>query len=167
MDMMEQAGYIQYEISNFCLPGFESRHNSNYWRGVPYLGLGPSAHSYNGSSRRWNISNLTAYIHNLASGTDAKRSSAEPILSFEEEILIPVQQYNEYVMTSLRTINGASSIEISTQFGAEFSEYFRHQAIRHQASGHLKESSGIYTLTKKGKFLSDGISADLFWVEEV
>ena len=155
MDIMEKAGYVQYEISNFCLPGFESRHNSNYWKGVPYLGLGPSAHSYNGTSRRWNISNLTSYIRDLGSG----------ILPFEEELLTVAQEYNEYVMTSLRTIRGSDLREIGEQFGMEYVTYFRHQAIRHLASGHLTEQSGICTLTRNGKFLADGIAADLFVVE--
>ncbi len=154
MDMMEVQGYIQYEISNFCLPGYESQHNSNYWKGTPYLGLGPSAHSYNGTSRRWNISNLTSYIRDLASG----------ILPFEEEVLTPVQRYNEYVMTSLRTIKGTDLLEIDRRFGPALKTNFSHQAIRHLASGHLSEQSGIFTLTKKGKFLSDGIAADLFVV---
>ena len=155
MDLMEQAGYIQYEISNFCLPGYESIHNSNYWKGTSYLGLGPSAHSYNGTSRRWNISNLTTYIQGIQSG--------KPVT--EEEVLTPIQQYNEYIMTSLRTIGGTDLHEITQRFGPVFENYCRHQAIRHLASGHLAGSSGIYTLTRKGKFLSDGIAADLFMVE--
>jgi len=165
MDTMELHGYVQYEISNFCLPGYESRHNNNYWRGIPYLGLGPSAHSYNGTSRRWNISSLSSYIRDLGFG----------ILPFEEEILTPIQRYNEYVMTSLRTIGGIDLQEITQRFGPDYANYFRHQALRHQAfanvsadertSGFLQESEGIYTLTKKGKFLADGIAADLFAVD--
>lgn len=155
MESMEQAGYIHYEISNFCLPGFESKHNSNYWKGIPYLGLGPSAHSFNRTSRRWNIANLTAYIREIESGK----------LPAEEEILTITQQYNEYVMTSLRTIWGADIQEICLRFGPAFETLFRQQAIRHLASGHLSESGGIFTLSRKGKFLADGIAADLFWGE--
>ena len=155
METMEQAGYIQYEISNFCLPGYESRHNSNYWKGVPYLGLGPSAHSYDGASRRWNPSHLTAYIHHMASGKSI----------FDEEHLIPSQQYNEYVMTSLRTVWGCDQQEIGRRFGAEYQDYFCRQAIRCLASGHLQETDGIYTLTRQGKFLADRITAELFYLE--
>ena len=166
MEMMEQAGYIQYEISNFCLPGFESRHNSNYWKGVPYLGLGPSAHSYNGSSRQWNLSNLTTYIRHLATPRRGLHcATTSGIRTTEEEQLTPTQQYNEYVLTSLRTIWGVDIREISQRFGPAFETHFRHQAIRHMISGSLVEQSGIYTLTRTGKLLADGIAADLFMVE--
>ena len=152
MVVMAQAGYLHYEISNFCLPGYESRHNSNYWRGIPYLGLGPSAHSFNGTSRRWNTRHLTSYIQGIESGS----------LSFEEEILTTTQQYNEYVMTSLRTAWGCDIKKIEKKFGVDYASHFRHQAIRHQVSGHLEESVGIHTLSRSGKFLADRISADLF-----
>ena len=152
MEVMDQAGYFHYEISNFCLPGYESRHNSNYWRGIPYLGLGPSAHSFNGTSRQWNTRHLTSYIRGIESGG----------LSFEEEILTTTQQYNEYVMTSLRTVWGCDIKKIEKKFGVDYASHFRHQAIRHQASGYLTDLSGIFTLTTKGKFLADRISADLF-----
>jgi len=152
MEVMDQAGYLHYEISNFCLPGYESRHNRNYWRGIPYLGLGPSAHSFNGTSRRWNTRNLTSYIQGIESGS----------LSFEEEILTTTQHYNEYVMTSLRTTWGCDIKKIEKKFGVDYASHFRHQVIRHQVSGHLEESAGIHTLSRSGKFLADGISADLF-----
>ncbi|MBL7138609.1 MAG: coproporphyrinogen III oxidase family protein [Bacteroidales bacterium] len=152
MQLMREQGYIHYEISNFCLPGYESRHNSIYWQGVPYLGLGPSAHSFNGTSRRWNILHLTSYIQGIQSGSPF----------FEEEFLTFTRQYNEYIMTSLRTIRGCDISEIEQRFGEQYTRYFRHQAIRHLASGHLHESEGIYRLTKRGKFLADGIAADLF-----
>ena len=153
MEIMDQAGYLHYEISTFCLPGYESMHNSNYWRGVPYLGLGPSAHSFNGTSRQWNISNLSSYIQQINSG----------ILPFEEEILTASQRYNEYVMTSLRTMWGCDIAKIREDFGAENEDHFIRQATQHLASGHLVESSGKYTLTAKGKFLADGIAAELFY----
>jgi len=152
MDVMEQAGYVHYEISNFCLPGYESRHNSNYWKGIPYLGLGPSAHSFNGSSRWWNIPHLTSYIQHLKNN----------ILPFEEETLTTTQRYNEYVMTSLRTIWGCDIDKIEEEFGAGHASHFRNLAIRHLESGHLSESNGIYALSRSGKFLADGIAAELF-----
>src|SRR6202008_3685637 len=95
---LSAAGFEQYEISNFALPGFRSRHNSSYWQGKPYLGLGPSAHSFNGKSRQWNIANNHLYLQRLAAGT----------VPFEIEMLSDTQQLNEYLITSLRTIEGTS-----------------------------------------------------------
>jgi oxygen-independent coproporphyrinogen-3 oxidase len=156
MDTMEDHGYIQYEISNFCLPGFESIHNSNYWKGIPYLGLGPSAHSFNGSSRRWNVPNLTSYIRHLSSGT----------LPCEgEEHLTITRHYNEYVMTSLRTVRGCNLSVIAEQFGDAYADHFRSLAQRYINSGHLTGNQGVYTLSRNGKFLADGISAELFMEE--
>jgi oxygen-independent coproporphyrinogen-3 oxidase len=96
MKMAREHGFQQYEISNFAKPGLHAIHNTNYWNGVPYLGLGPSAHSYNWKSRRWNITSLTAYLTAISEGK----------LAFGEEILTTEQRYNEYVMTSLRTMWG-------------------------------------------------------------
>ena len=96
MQWLEEAGYEHYEISNFAKPGFCSRHNSSYWQGRKYLGIGPSAHSFDGSSRQWNVSNNTSYIESISKG----------IIPFEKEILTPVQKMNEYIMTSLRTSEG-------------------------------------------------------------
>ena len=107
MKHMKEAGFMHYEISNFCLPGHFSRHNSNYWKGLPYLGLGPSAHSYNRITRRWNISNITSYIESVSHQT----------IPFTEEILTADQQYNEFVMTGLRTIWGVDLEEIQARFG--------------------------------------------------
>jgi len=151
---MEETGYRQYEISNFCLPGYESRHNSAYWKGIPYLGVGPSAHSFNGYSRRWNVANLTTYITHL------KKDQ----LLYEEEILTPDQQYNEYVMTSLRTDYGCDSSKIRHSFGYKYEQHFRKASTMYLQSGHLKESDGVFRLSRQGKFLADRISADLFIV---
>jgi oxygen-independent coproporphyrinogen-3 oxidase len=152
MQRMEAHGYLQYEISNFCLPGFESRHNSSYWSGEPYLGLGPSAHSYNGTSRRWNVSNLSEWI----AGVNAGESR------FEEETLTPVQRHNEFVMTSLRTLRGCDPMRLALLAGDEAAAVFRKRARRYLDSGDMVVEDGIYRLTGRGKLFADGISADLF-----
>lgn len=161
MKTMAENGFEHYEISNFAKEGQYSRHNSNYWKGVPYLGLGPSAHSYNGGSRRWNVSALKEYIRKLSVG-----------LWYEEETLTPVQKYNEYVMTSLRTMWGCDSKKIIRDFpgltdrkGLALADLFRKQARLLIEKKLLVESSGIYYLTETGKFFADGVAADLFLTE--
>jgi len=150
--MMKEQEFEHYEISNFCKNGFYSRHNSMYWQGGPYLGLGPSAHSYNGTSRQWNISNLVQYIDQI--------NRNEPF--FESEELTPVQQYNEYVMVSLRTMWGCDLNTIGERFGEEAVAHFSRLAARYLTSGELVEKTGIYYLTDEGKLFADGIAADLF-----
>jgi oxygen-independent coproporphyrinogen-3 oxidase len=162
MEKTKEQGYLQYEISNFCKPGRHSIHNTNYWQGVPYLGLGPSAHSFNRSSRRWNISSLSKYIDGLNTG--------EPIT--EEELLTPAQKYNEYVMTSLRTMWGCDldkiidQLPITNRSEAELGGA-NYQLIRKQASlfvkqGMLTENSGVFFLTDKGKLFADRVASELF-----
>jgi len=150
--MMKEQEFEHYEISNFCKNGFYSRHNSMYWQGGPYLGLGPSAHSYNGTSRQWNISNIVQYIDQI--------NRNEPF--FESEELTPVQQYNEYVMVSLRTMWGCDLNTIGERFGEEAVAHFSRLAARYLTSGELVEKTGIYYLTDEGKLFADGIAADLF-----
>ncbi len=152
MEWMTNAGYDHYEISNFALPGKRSQHNSSYWRGAKYLGLGPSAHSYNGSSRQWNIANNALYIQFLQKNQ----------LNFEKEELTQTQQLNEYIMTSLRTSEGLDTDYISKKFSKE--EAFRIQ----QSSDNLikqelllKNESSL-VLTRQGKLFADGIAAGLF-----
>jgi oxygen-independent coproporphyrinogen-3 oxidase len=106
---MYEAGYEHYEISNFALPGYRSKHNSSYWQGTHYIGLGPSAHSFNGHTRQWNIANNALYISSMAKGS----------LAFELEVLTYNQQLNEYIMTSLRTIEGISLTKIKSDFGED------------------------------------------------
>ncbi len=157
MQMVREHGFQQYEISNFSKPGRHAVHNTNYWNGVSYLGLGPSAHSYNGNSRRWNISNLTEYIAAMDKGE----------LRYEEEILTPVQKYNEYVMTSLRTIWGCSLEKIISHFGFRISDFFRNGASRFVKQGLLMELSGVYFLTDEGKLFADRIAGELFLLNKV
>jgi oxygen-independent coproporphyrinogen-3 oxidase len=150
--MMKEHEFEHYEISNFCKNKLYSRHNSMYWNGTSYLGLGPSAHSYNGISRQWNISNLIYYIEQISRNE----------LFFESEELSLIQKYNEYVMVSLRTMWGCNLNKIADQFGKEPADHFLTLAAKYLASGDLIEKSGIYYLTDEGKLFADGIASDLF-----
>jgi len=150
--MMKEQEFEHYEISNFCKKGSYSRHNIMYWNGTSYLGLGPSAHSYNGTSRQWNISNLVHYIDQI------NRND----MFFESEELTPLQQYNEYVMVSLRTMWGCDLNTIDERFGKEVAAHFSRLAYRYLTSGQMIEKTGIYYLTDEGKLFADGIAADLF-----
>lgn len=149
MQWMQEAGYEHYEISNFSKPGFRSRHNSSYWQGKKYLGLGPSAHSFNGGSRQWNISNNKNYIESIS----------REILPIEKEILSPVQQLNEYIMTSLRTMEGINLYKISEKAKHKLMT----QSKKFIERGLIKEKNECLILTKEGKLLADGIAADLFF----
>ncbi len=144
-------GYEHYEISNFALPGRYARHNSSYWSGESYLGVGPSAHSFDGRSRQWNIANNALYIKALS----------ENRVPFEREVLTPGQRYNEYVMTSLRTMWGADLTKIR-DLDALFVAHFERSAQVFLKEGTMERSGEIYRLTRAGKFLADGIAAELF-----
>jgi oxygen-independent coproporphyrinogen-3 oxidase len=152
MQFLAGCSYEHYEISNFCLPGMYSKHNSAYWKGGHYLGLGPSAHSYNGNSRQWNIENMIQYTSLINSQKTY----------FETEELTAVQKYNEYIMTSLRTKWGISLAKIRQDFGEEIVSRFRSDVTLYISKGEIEESGGIYTLTGKGKLFADGISTGLF-----
>ncbi len=154
MQWMQDAGYEHYEISNFAKPGFRSRHNSSYWQGKPYIGLGPSAHSFNGHSRQWNISNNALYIQSLLQGN----------IPFEVEELTKDQQLNEYIMTSLRTMEGLSLQKVLENFGGEKQESLLKTARPHLANHHLALENEYLKTTQQGKLLADGIAADLFVV---
>ncbi len=146
------AGYEQYEISNFARPGFRSKHNSSYWQGKPYLGLGPSAHSFNGSTRQWNVSNNALYIQSLE----------QDLIPFEAEQLTAQQQLNEYIMTSLRTTEGCSIEWIAQNWSLQNVEDVLTAAKKYIDDEKLRFTDNRLLLTQKGKFLADGIAADLF-----
>jgi len=146
------AGFEHYEISNFALPGFRSRHNSSYWIGKPYLGLGPSAHSFNGKSRQWNIANNSLYLQSLATG----------MVPFEVEILSEEQRWNEFIMIRLRTIEGISLTEVKNNWGEQKYTVLITEAEKHIQRGHMVLGNDVLQLTAEGKFLADGIAADLF-----
>ena len=150
----EKTGLENYEFSNFGKPGFHSRNNTAYWEGKPYLGIGPSAHSYDGNSRSWNVANNTKYIKSIEAG----------MLPSEMEILSVEDKYNEYIMTGLRTKKGVSLEKVKDEFGKFFSEYLLKQAKIHLQNNLLILENQTLKISKKGKFLSDGIAADLFLV---
>lgn len=150
----EKAGLGNYEFSNFGKPGFHSRNNTAYWEGKPYLGIGPSAHSYNGNSRSWNVSNNTKYIKSIEAG----------ILPSEMESLSTEDKYNEYIMTGLRTQKGVSLEKVESEFGKKYSNYLLKQAGNALKNELLILENQTLKISKKGKFLSDGIAADLFLV---
>ena len=157
MDWMEAAGYEHYEISNFAKPGLRSKHNSSYWQGKTYIGIGPSAHSFIKNKRRWNISNNAHYIQSLKNN----------IIPFEEEVLTNVQQLNEYIMTSLRTIEGIDLDIIEKNFGKEIKEKLQMESLQYIRNHKLQEKNHKLCLTDVGKFFADGIAADLFFEEKV
>jgi oxygen-independent coproporphyrinogen-3 oxidase len=152
MNWMEAAGYEHYEISNFALPGMRSRHNSSYWQGAPYLGLGPSAHSFNGESRQWNISNNALYIKSLK----------EDKVPFEIEHLTSTQRLNEYIMTSLRTTEGLKLQYVADRFGEKAAGKLRLEAKQFIDTDKMQLNNGYLQLTKEGRLFADGIAAELF-----
>lgn len=153
----EKRGYVNYEISNFGKLAYFSKHNTSYWFGEEYLGIGPSAHSFTGFERSWNVSNNIKYINALIAGE----------LPSENEQLTEINRFNEYIMMGLRTIWGVSFQKIEKEFGAMYLEELKKSAERHIKLGlleiELRSFSGkVLTTTKKGKFLADGIASDLF-----
>lgn len=153
--LMETAalkGYEHYEISNFAQPGRYARHNTNYWRSESYLGIGPSAHSFDGVSRQWNVANNAQYINALAEGK----------VPFEREILTPVQVYNEYVMTSLRTMWGAD-LEKIRAMDAGFARHFETEARTFLETGVLEKQGQMFRLSRSGKLLADRVAMELFF----
>lgn len=154
MSKLKDAGFIHYEISNFCKPGMHSRHNTSYWQNKRYIGLGASAHSYNLESRQWNIADINTYIKALNEGGKF----------FETENLDIYSHYNDYILTSLRTMWGADIAYIREKFGERLSEYFLKNADRYIDSGDIESRDGKYIINEKGIFISDGIMSDLMWV---
>lgn len=152
MQWTKSAGYQHYEISNFAKPGLKSRHNSSYWQGRQYLGLGPSAHSYNGSERQWNIANNALYQESIGQGT----------VPAEKEILTPEQKLNEYVMTSLRTMEGLSLDHVADYWSEQTSKAIMKDAAVFLNDGTMISSGNHLVLTDEGKLLADGIAAELF-----
>lgn len=154
VDKLEANGFVHYELSNFGKPNYFSRNNSAYWLGKKYIGIGPSAHSYDGIKRSWNVSNNSLYI----------KSMQESKLPSEVERLYITDRYNEYVMTGLRTVWGVSLERIEKEFGKEYLEYLLQNAQRFLNDEKLILEKGILKTTKKGKFFCDGIASDLFWL---
>ena len=153
---MKKHGFVNYEFSNFGKEGFYSQNNMAYWQGKNYLGVGPSAHSFDGKKRSWNINNNIKYIHAIQ----------ENKLPIEREVLTITDRYNEYLMTGLRTMWGVSISKIDLEFGKAFATYLLKQAEKPLEEGLLKiHNKDTLLITEKGKFLSDGIASNLFMVE--
>ncbi|MFP9099842.1 radical SAM family heme chaperone HemW [Flavobacterium sp. RHBU_24] len=153
-DRLMQEGFVHYELSNFGKPGYFSRNNTAYWLGKKYLGIGPSAHSYNGTHRSWNVANNSLYLKSLQ----------ENKLPLETEELTVTDRYNEYVMTGLRTIWGVDAKRVQAEFGYKFSDYLLKEATPFVQQGLLSFENNILTTTRAGKFLADGLASDLFFV---
>ena len=154
INRLTEAGYLHYEISNFARPGCFSQHNSSYWTGKRYLGIGPSAHSYNGNSRQWNISSLPLYIKGINAHT--------PEIELEE--LDIHTRYNDFIITGLRTMWGIRLTDVLQLFGEEKLTYLNQQAKPYLQKGLLLQQDDTLTLSKEGLFISDGIMSDLLWV---
>lgn len=152
MHELNIAGFDHYEISNFAKPGFYSKHNSNYWNGSEYLGIGPSAHSFNTQSRQWNIANNALYIQNLAKNE----------IPFEIEYLTPVQKANEYIMTSLRTHTGLNTVKLKSIVPEMDLKALQNTCSRYIDQQMMMQVNGTYILTNKGKHYADGIASNLF-----
>lgn len=155
MEFIPKNGLEQYEISNFAKKGFEAKHNGSYWTDDIYLGLGPSAHSFDGNRRLWNVSNNVKYIKSL--------QKQKLPLEFEE--LSEVQRYNEYILTALRTKNGANFNYIKSRFSPFLVDFFHFSTKKWLFSGEIIKNEEIYTLSKKGKLIADWLSSDLFYTE--
>jgi oxygen-independent coproporphyrinogen-3 oxidase len=152
VELLEANDFINYELSNFGKENYFSKNNSSYWLGKKYIGIGPSAHSYNGISRSWNVSNNSLYI----------KAIQENQLPNEEETLTISDRYNEYIMTGLRTIWGVSLDKIETEFGITYLDYLMKQVQKFLHDDLVIIKDNILKPTKKGKFLTDGIASDLF-----
>ena len=150
-NLCRENGFIQYEISNFALEGFMSKHNSSYWKQVPYLGLGPSAHSFNRRSRQWNVSDVKTYISSVAGGS----------VPFEREELDRLTVFNEYVMTALRTMWGIDLAHVETFYDKELHDYLVNMSGKYIRYGMMKREKNTLVLTDQGKMISDNIIAEL------
>jgi oxygen-independent coproporphyrinogen-3 oxidase len=156
IEKAESAGFIQYEISNFGLPGFFSIHNSNYWKQVSYLGLGPSAHSFNGYSRQWNVRDLKGYIKAVNSGKSF----------YESEELDTRKRFNEYIMTSLRTMWGIDLEYVESMFEKEGYDYVVNLSGKFKNYGLMKLEKNSLVLTNQGKLISDNIISEFMMPDD-
>jgi oxygen-independent coproporphyrinogen III oxidase len=153
IDRLEKNNFIHYEISNFGKDGFFSTHNSNYWKGEHYIGIGPSAHSFDGTSRQWNVANNNIYIKHVSEGSEDY---------FEKEILSEKERFNEYILTSLRTIWGIDLAYLKNNFNNDFVKTFLNQVNSYINQEYVLVNDSTYTLTEKGKLFADKIASELF-----
>ena len=168
IERTKEHGFEHYEISNFAKEGCRSQHNSIYWQDVKYLGLGASAHSYDGKSRQWNVANLTKYIQliNVAESQSQKVAESESRRDaesyYEKEILTVDDKYNEYVMTGLRTSWGCDINKITSDYGISYRDHFLKNVKKYLDSGIMLKHNNTFVLTDKGMLLADGIATELF-----
>ena len=155
ISILKDAGFEHYEISNFCKPGLYSRHNSSYWKSKKYLGIGPSAHSFDLVTRRWNVSSVSGYLDGVENNKPYS----------ESEILTEQDRFNDYIITGLRTIWGISKELIRAEFSDRYLTHFQKIMDKYLSSGHVIEKSGIVCLSPVGLFISDQIMADFMIVE--
>ncbi|WP_025125577.1 radical SAM family heme chaperone HemW [Myroides odoratimimus] len=155
IETLKSNGYIHYELSNFAKPEYYSKNNSAYWLGKKYLGIGPSAHSFDGVHRSWNIANNSLYIKDIS----------EDKLPREIEELNLTDRYNEYIMTGLRTIWGVDLTRVEREFGKTYHDYLVKLSASFLEEELMHKEGDILTITNKGKFLSDGIASDLFYLD--
>jgi oxygen-independent coproporphyrinogen-3 oxidase len=153
--ILKEAGFEHYEISNFCKPGFYSQHNSSYWNNKKYLGIGPSAHSFDIESRRWNVSSIPKYLYGLENNESYS----------ETEILTEQDRYNDYIITGLRTIWGITEDYIRREYSAKYFVHYQKIREKYLQSGHISISSGTVTINSNGLFISDKIMSDFMVVE--
>jgi oxygen-independent coproporphyrinogen-3 oxidase len=156
VESMKLHGYTHYEISNFCKEPHFARHNTNYWKGIPYLGIGAAAHTFDGIKRYWNISNNTVYANSILNNKPAR----------ESEVLSTTDAYNEYVMTSIRTIFGTDTSKIKQDFGVEYVQHFLVEISPFIENNWVIKSDTIYTLNDSGKLFCDYITENLFLSNE-
>ena len=156
IEKAESAGFIQYEISNFGKPGYFSLHNSNYWKQVSYIGLGPSAHSFNGYSRQWNVRDVKGYIKAINTGK----------IFFEREELNTKTRFNEYIITSLRTMWGIDLEYVERMFEKEGYDYIVNLASKYRNYGMMKQEKNSLVLTNQGKMISDNIISEFMMSDE-
>lgn len=171
IDQLSDAGFEHYEISNFARKGYRSRHNSSYWKGIPYIGCGPSAHSYDGTNRQWNISDINCYIDNVVRCTSP--SDFTDASWIEKEVLTTTERYNDRIITALRTSDGLNLSLLRQDFGNRLADYCLKVADKHLRNGVLEivekneqNPQGLLRLTRQGIFLSDGIMSDLLFIED-
>lgn len=152
MQRLCEAGYEHYEVSNFAKPGYRSRHNSSYWKGAKYMGIGPSAHSYNGVERRWNVANNNVYIKGIADGKPVR----------ETEVLTATQRLNETIMISLRTMEGLDLKKIEQDWGESEGRRIEKGLTKYVSNGLVRIENNLAQLTDDGMLRADGIASDLF-----
>ena len=155
IDRLSSAGFEHYEISNFAKDGLYSKHNSSYWLGKKYLGLGPAAHSFDGQNRAWNIPSISKYTEGISSGK----------LPLEIEHLNENTRYNDFILTGMRTMWGVNLEKLESLFGSQRKEYCLKNVQKYIKQGFVSQSDDILTLTRKGIFISDGIMSDLMWID--